>query len=117
MDMKDSDKTVMVGALMLVAGGIMGAGVALLFAPQSGKKTRQDIARYSRKAKRRAEDIVDDFTESVSELTEAVTEKASEILDKGKDVAQDAKRELLRAIEDGQHKLEKQKSRLSKIIG
>jgi len=115
--MQDKDKTVMVGALMLVAGGIMGAGVALLFAPQSGKKTRQDIARYSRKAKRKAEDVVDDFTGSVSELTEAVTEKASELLDKGRDVAHDAKRELLRAIEDGQHKLEKQKNRLAKIIG
>jgi len=114
--MKDNDKTVMVGALMLIAGGIMGAGVALLYAPQSGKKTRLDIARYSRKAKRKAEDIVDDFTGSVSELTEAVTEKASEILDKGKDVANDAKLELLRAIEDGQHKLEKQKNRLSKYF-
>lgn len=115
--MEDKDRTVVVGALMLVAGGIMGAGVALLFAPQSGKKTRQDISRYTRKARRKAEDIVDDFTESVSELTDAVSEKASELLDKGKDVATDAKRELLRAIEDGQHKLEKQKNRLTKMIG
>lgn len=115
--MQDNDKTVMVGALMLIAGGIIGAGVALLYAPQSGKKTRQDIARYSRKAKRKAEDIVDDFTGSVSELTEAVAERASEILDKGKDVAQDARRELLKAIDEGQQKLEKQKSRLSKLLG
>lgn len=115
--MKDTDKTVMVGALMLVAGGIIGAGVALLYAPQSGKKTRQDIARYSRRAKRKAEDLADDFAESVSELTEAVSEKTSELLEKGKDVAHDAKRELLRAIEDGQHKLEKQKNRLTKLLG
>ncbi len=115
--MNDRDNTAAVGAMMLVAGGIIGAGVALLFAPQSGKKTRQDIARYTRKAKRRAGDIVDDFSESVSELTDAVSERASEILDKGMDVAQDAKRDLLRAIEEGQHKLEKQKNRLAKIIG
>lgn len=115
--MEDRDKTAMVGALMLVAGGIIGAGVALLFAPQSGKKTRQDIQKYARKAKRRAGDMVDDFSESVSELAEVVSEKASEILDKGKDVAGEARRELMRAIEDGQQKLEKQKSRLSKIIG
>lgn len=115
--MNDRDKTVMVGALMLVAGGIIGAGVALLYAPQSGKKTRHDIERYARKAKRRAGDMVDDFSDSVSDLADAVSEKASEILDKGKDVAADAKRELLKAIEDGQHKLEKQKSRLAKIIG
>ena len=115
--MNEKDRTVMVGALMLVAGGIIGAGAALLFAPQSGSKTRQDIVRYSRKARRKAEDLVDDFSESVADLTEAVSEKASEILDKGKDMAQDAKRDLLKAIEEGQHRLEKQKSRLSKIIG
>jgi gas vesicle protein len=116
--MSDRDnKTVVVGAMMLVAGGIIGAGVALLFAPQSGKKTRQDIERYARKAKRRTGDLVDDFGEAVSEMVESVGEKASDILDKGKDMAYDAKKELLRTIEDGQRKLEKQKSRLAKIIG
>ena len=115
--MDDRDKTVTVGALMLIAGGIIGAGAALLFAPQSGKKTRQDIVKYSRKAKRRAGNMVDDFSESVSEMVDAVGERASDILDKGKDLAQDAKRELLKTIEDGQHQLEKQKSRLAKLIG
>lgn len=115
--MNDRDKTVTVGALMLIAGGIIGAGAALLFAPQSGKKTRQDIARYSRKAKRRAGNMVDDFSESVSEMVDTVGEKASDILDKGKDLAQDAKRELLKAIEDGQRQLEKQKNRLAKLVG
>lgn len=115
--MNDKDKTILVGAMMLVAGGIIGAGAALLYAPQSGKKTRQDIARYSRRVKRRAGDLVDDFGDSISEMVEAVGEKASEILDKGKDLAHDAKKDLLHAIEDGQHKLEKQKNRLSKLIG
>jgi gas vesicle protein len=113
---ENNNRTVMVGAMMLVAGGIIGAGVALLYAPQSGKKTRQDIARYSRKAKRRAEEIVDEIRGSVSELTETVSEKASELLDKGKDVAEDAKQDLLKALEEGQHKLEKQKNRLARIF-
>lgn len=115
--MNDKDKTVMVGAMMLVAGGIIGAGVALLFAPQSGKKTRKDLVRYTRKVKRRAGDMVDDFSDSVSDMVDVVGEKASDILDKGKDLASDAKQELMRVIEEGQQKLEKQKSRLSKLIG
>ena len=36
--MDENNNNAMVGALMLVAGGIIGAGVALLFAPQTGKK-------------------------------------------------------------------------------
>ena len=63
--MADRDNSAMVGALMLVAGGIIGAGVALLFAPQSGQKTRKDITRYAKKVRRKAEGVVDDFAARV----------------------------------------------------
>ena len=46
--------------LWLVAGAVVGAGLALLLAPQSGKATRRDIARLTKKAGRSAEVIVDD---------------------------------------------------------
>ena len=115
--MADRDNSAMVGALMLVAGGIIGAGVAILFAPQSGKRTRRDIVRYAKKTKNKAEDIVDDFSDSISDMVDAVGEKAADILDRGKDLASGAKKEMLEAIEAGQAKLEKQRSRLSKLIG
>jgi gas vesicle protein len=115
--MENKDNNALVGALMLVAGGIIGAGVALLFAPQSGKKTRRDISRYSKKVRRQTEDVIDEFSGNVQGMVEAVGEKAEDILDKGKDLAYEAKKDLLRAIEEGQAKLEKQRSRLSKLIG
>ena len=115
--MSDRDNSVMVGALMLVAGGIVGAGVALLFAPQSGERTRRDIARYGKKVRRKAEGVVDDFSASVNDMVDTLGEKAEDILEKGKDLAVDAKRELLKAMEEGQSKLEKQRARLSKMIG
>ena len=115
--MADENNRITSGALMLIAGGIIGAGLALLFAPQSGKRTRKDIARLARKTKYKAEDIVDDFVDAVSDMADAVGEKAGDILDQGRDVAHDAKKELLRAIENGQEKLEKQRARLAKLIG
>jgi gas vesicle protein len=115
--MSDRNTTVKAGALLLIAGGIIGAGVALLFAPQSGKATRKDISRYARKAKRRAEEVVDDFSDSISKMVDAVGEKAADILDKGVDMAHDSKKEILKAIEDGQVKLEKQRSRLARFLG
>ncbi|HEY5973743.1 MAG TPA: YtxH domain-containing protein [Geobacteraceae bacterium] len=115
--MAERENGAVVGALMLVAGGIIGAGVALLFAPQSGKKTRREISRYAGKVKRRAEDAVDDFAGSMHDMVEAVGEKAEDILDKGKDLAYDAKKDLLKVIEEGQARLEKQKTRLAKLIG
>lgn len=115
--MSDRRTTVKAGALLLIAGGIIGAGVALLFAPQSGKSTRKDISRYARKAKRKAEEVADDFSESISRMVDTVGEKTADILDRGKDVAHETKKEILRAIEDGQEKLEKQRSRLARFLG
>lgn len=115
--MSDRCNTYKAGALMLIAGGLIGAGIALLFAPQSGRATRKDICRYARRARRRGEDIVDDFTDSVSKMVDVVGEKASDILDRGADLAGDAGKEILKAIEHGHEKIEKHRARLSKFFG
>ena len=118
--MSDRNNDVVVGALMLVAGGILGAGIALLYAPQSGEKTRKGLTRVAKKVRRRTEDAVEaveDFSDQVSEMADAVGERASEILDKGKDMAYSAKKGLLKAIQEGESRLEKERSRLSKLIG
>lgn len=109
-----------VAALMLVAGGILGAGIALLYAPQSGEKTRKELSRYGKKARKRTQEAVDaveDFGEQVTDMAETVGERAAEILEKGKDMAYGAKKGLLKAIQEGESRLEKQRSRLSKMIG
>jgi len=118
--MSDRENNAMVGALMLVAGGLLGAGIALLYAPQSGEKTRKGLARYAKRAQRRtveAVEAVEDFSEQVSDMAESVGERASEILEKGKDMAYGAKKSLLKAIQDGESRLEKERARLSKMIG
>ena len=115
--MSCSNDKVKAGALMLVAGGIIGAGLALLFAPQSGKKTRRDIARISRKVKDQAADVVEEFADSVHDMVDSVSDKAADLLDKGKDLAHSAKKDVLKAMEEGQVKLEKEKSRLAKLLG
>jgi gas vesicle protein len=115
--MSDRNNTYLAGALMLIAGGIIGAGVALLFAPQSGKETRKDIKRYAKKARRKTEEIVDDFSDSVSKMVSTIGEKTSDILDRGSDLAHDTKKEILKTLEDGQERLEKQRTKLSRFFG
>ena len=118
--MSNRENNAMVGALMLIAGGILGAGVALLYAPQSGEKTRKEITRYAKRARRRtleAVEAVEDFSEQVTDMAESVGDRASEILEKGKDMAYGAKKGLLKAIQDGEARLEKERARLSKMIG
>jgi gas vesicle protein len=114
--MSEDNNTRVAGALMLIAGGIVGAGLALLFAPQSGKATRKDIARYARKTKRRAEDVVEEFSSCVSKMVESAGETAEDILDKGKDMAEEAKKDILRAFDKGQEKFEKQRAKIARLI-
>ncbi|GAB4303943.1 MAG: YtxH domain-containing protein [Desulfuromonadia bacterium] len=115
--MKSAQGKVTAGALLIIAGGLVGAGLALLFAPQSGKKTRRDISRFASRVKDRAEDLVDEFGETVEDLVDTIADRAAELLDQGKDLAHSAKKEVLKALDEGQARLEKEKSRLSKLVG
>jgi gas vesicle protein len=115
--MAENNDNAVLGALMLVAGGIIGAGVALLFAPQSGERTRKDITRYTKKMRRKAEAVVDDFSDTVSDMVDTVSEKAEDLLEKGKDMAYETKKELVKVIEEGQLQLEKQRAKLVKLVG
>ncbi|KAB0669546.1 YtxH domain-containing protein [Oryzomonas sagensis] len=113
--MEERDKKVAAAALLMVAGGIVGAGLALLWAPQSGQRTRRDISRYARRAKTRADEAVEDLTTNINDLVETIGEKTDELVEKGKDVASGARKDLMRLIEEGASRLEKFRTRLSRM--
>jgi len=115
--MEESDTKVLMGALLVAAGAILGAGVALLLAPQSGKETRRDIARYSRKAGRRIGGIAGEVAEAVTDMAEAVEEKAEELLGQGKDLTKETRDAVLSVFEEGQKRLSRQQDRLAKLLG
>lgn len=113
--MDDRDKKVAVAALLILAGGIVGAGVALLFAPQSGQRTRKDIIRYAKKTKIRAGEAVDDISANICDLVDTIGDKTDDLLDKGKDAAGSARKDLIRLIEEGASKLEQFRTKLSRM--
>ncbi|RII31648.1 MAG: hypothetical protein CXR30_02210 [Geobacter sp.] len=113
--MGDNDKKVAAAALLVLAGGIIGAGLTLLMAPQSGKKTRRDISRYAKRVKTRAEEAVDDLSDNINDLVESIGDKTDELVEKGKDVAVGARKDLIRLIEEGASRLEKFRTKLSRM--
>lgn len=47
--MSEQGKQVAKVAAMIAGGAVIGAGIGLLFAPQTGVETRRDIGRYAKK--------------------------------------------------------------------
>jgi gas vesicle protein len=114
-DMGDRDRKLAAAAVLMVAGGVIGAGLALLFAPQTGTKTRKDLVRYAKKARNRADEAVEELAANVNGLMDTIGEKTDELVEKGKDVAGSARKDLIRLIEEGASKLEKFRTMLSRM--
>jgi gas vesicle protein len=74
-NMKDMKEKVM----WLVIGAAVGAGIALLYAPKTGRETRRLI-------RRKAEDARDTLVETGENIRDTLAETGGTILDAGKDV-------------------------------
>lgn len=115
--MADRGNAVAKVASGLVAGTIIGAGVALLFTPQSGRTTRREILYYTRRGRRKAKRILEDFSDTVSDMVDALGDNTMSVVEKGKNVAHETKRGVLETIEEGQERLGKQRAKLERLIG
>ena len=68
--MRDRAYTNFLGTLL--AGLLIGTGIGILFAPQSGRKTRKEIERLGRRTKDLAWDFQENLKENVNDLIEEV---------------------------------------------
>jgi gas vesicle protein len=103
-------------ALLLLGGVLTGAAIAMLYAPQSGKRTRRDLSLFARRTDRKTRRMIGDFSDAVSDMVDTLGEKATDILETGKDLAIDVRKDLMSAIEEGQEKLRRQRERLEKLV-
>jgi gas vesicle protein len=83
--------------LSFLLGGMVGAGLALLLAPQAGTETRRRIREFADDVKGKASDYVDNTKESMSS-----------IIEKGKHVYEDRKSAIAAAFEAGKEAYEKE---------
>jgi gas vesicle protein len=67
-----------------LAGALIGAGVALLFAPQQGSELRSRLRDYANRAK-------DDLMDKGQEAWDTAVERGKEYYDKGEEVVREAR--------------------------
>jgi gas vesicle protein len=111
----DDETKAIAGAFLL--GGLLGAGIALLYAPKSGRETRKDISKAAKRVKRDAVELVEDTIQSVDEFVGEVKEKASDIIERGVELSDTAKKEVVKSLEYGQKIIEKQRKRIVEGLG
>ncbi len=89
--------------LSFLLGGVVGAGLALLFAPQSGRETREKIR-----------ELADDVKGKATDYAQQAKEKVSSLVDDGKGYYDEKKSIIKSAVEAGKEAYEKEKEKYSK---
>lgn len=94
-----------------VWGALLGAGVALLFAPASGEDTRRDLSRRARRARAATEEMLEDVSDrvrtgsrrlrdDVEDRVEDLRETAGEFSEAVREAGSSARDELERRLAD-----------------
>ncbi len=90
-----------VGIGPFLLGIALGAGVALLFAPQSGQETRRGIARSARRAQDAAQDFVEDVSGTVADKFKEVRTSVEDRIEATIDAVDERKRRVTNAFHAG----------------
>jgi len=99
----DQDNDYSVGTAAFLAGALIGAGVALLLAPQSGAETRGMLRDYAGRAKdelrergKEAKATLDNALERGKQAFESVKEQGKDFYGSGREAIRDAGKDVMR---------------------
>ncbi|HLV00406.1 MAG TPA: YtxH domain-containing protein [Acidobacteriota bacterium] len=104
-------------ALVAVTAGLIGASVALLLAPQSGRKTRKKLRRAGYDIARRGELFCEDLNHSIRELVEELEEASVRGIDRGREAGTRIYSEIIDSLEAGKETISRQIDRLRQRAG
>jgi gas vesicle protein len=88
--------------LAFILGGVLGGCLALLFAPESGRRTRE-----------RLRDLAADVRDKTVDMSEELRDKAEEALERGREVFEEKKSILTAAVQAGKEAVQRERERLS----
>jgi gas vesicle protein len=89
-------------ALGFILGGALGASLAMLFAPESGRRTRE-----------RLRDMAADMRDKTVDISEDLRDKAEDAIERGREVFEEKKSILSAAMQAGKDAMQRERERLS----
>lgn len=96
--------------LLMASAGLLGATLALAFAPQSGRRTRRQIKRFAGNLTDRARDFQEEINERMEDLFDEWREMSGKGLEKGENLREN----LLQALRSSRDLIS---TRISRIEG
>jgi gas vesicle protein len=89
------------GVGTFVTGLLIGAGIALLFAPRTGEETRRQLQQRARRMTDQAQDLVSDVRESVTQTIQSAKESVEERIDSTRQAVDFKRRQVSQAVDAG----------------
>jgi gas vesicle protein len=102
--------------LLFLAGGLIGAGIALLYAPLRGEKTRQYLRIQAKKGRREARRLTESIRGNVDHLIDDIKETTDRVIEEGMELTKEKKAELVAAFEAGKKALQQQRKEKNKKV-
>ncbi|MBW2221818.1 MAG: YtxH domain-containing protein [Deltaproteobacteria bacterium] len=84
--------------LIFLAGGLIGAGISLVYAPLSGK----------------ARHLTESTRENIDHLISEIKETTDKVIEEGMELTKEKKAEILAAIEAGKKAMEEERSKIER---
>ena len=89
-------------ALGFILGGALGASLAMLFAPESGRRTRE-----------RLRDLAAGVRDKTMDVSDELRDTAEDVLERGREVLKEKKATLSAAVQAGKEASQRERERLS----
>ena len=100
----------------LFTGAIVGAAVALLYAPKTGAQARRDIRKFSKRTVDRLDDLQDDIRNQVTGWVDDISCTVKDGLTAGKKFSTESYEQVMDVFDGAKKVVEDGKNRLQKMI-
>ena len=101
---------------LFITGAVVGAAVALLYAPKTGAQVRRDIRKFSKRTINRLDDLQDEMRDQVSGWVEDVSSAVRDGLSAGKKFSSNSYEQVMEVFDNAKKYVEDGKNRLNRMI-